>query len=126
MNTVTKVCLIVVGIIHILPLAGVIGMSQLEELYGIKPSDVNVQLLLQHRAVLFGLLGGFVLASAFRHKWKNTSFVAATVSVLSFLLLAFAIDNLNPHLHRVVMIDFFALLVIVVGYVADCWVNRDS
>ena len=49
--------LILVGLIHLLPLSGVLGSERLASLYGLSFSEPNLAILMRHRAVLFGLLG---------------------------------------------------------------------
>jgi hypothetical protein len=51
--------LTVVGIIHQLPLTGVLSVSRLQVLYGVTITDPNLEILMRHRAVLFGILGAF-------------------------------------------------------------------
>ena len=50
MGRVLSVCLLVVGVIHLLPIAGVVGASRLSALYGIAVAEPNLELLLRHRA----------------------------------------------------------------------------
>jgi hypothetical protein len=64
MGRVLSVCLFVVGVIHLLPLAGVLGASRLSALYGIAVAEPNLERLLRHRAVLFGVLGGLCIAAS--------------------------------------------------------------
>jgi hypothetical protein len=110
--------LILAGIIHLLPLAGVLGNERLAALYGIDMSDPNLSILLRHRAVLFGMLGTFLVAAAFRPGWQAAAFVAALISVVSFLLLAWSTGGYNALLSRVVTADIVALVALVVGGVA--------
>jgi hypothetical protein len=56
--------LTVVGMIHLLPLAGVLGAARLEALYGVAVDGSDLEILLRHRAVLFGLLGAFLVVAA--------------------------------------------------------------
>lgn len=57
MQKLITVLLIIVGTIHILPLSGVVGGARLASLYGMSFDEPNLAILMQHRAVLFGLLG---------------------------------------------------------------------
>jgi hypothetical protein len=107
--------LAIVGVIHLLPLAGVLGADKLRQLYGLPFEDPNLLVLMQHRAVLFGLLGVFLLVSAFRPVWTVPALVAGFVSVISFLLLAHAAGSVNPQLARVVIADWVALACLVVA-----------
>ena len=58
-------CLIVVGIIHLLPLTGVAGPGRLQALYGVAITDPDLVVLMRHRAVLFGILGAYCVLAAF-------------------------------------------------------------
>ena len=66
MRHLVTAALLIVGVIHLLPLAGVLGAERLNQLYGIDASEPNLAVLMRHRAVLFGLLGGFFVLAAFR------------------------------------------------------------
>ncbi len=65
MKKITATLLIVVGVIHLLPLVGVIGPEKLSALYGIQIADPNLAILMRHRAILFGLFGIFMCYAAF-------------------------------------------------------------
>jgi hypothetical protein len=118
MRALVAICLVVVGIIHLLPLTGVLGSAKLATLYGTSFADPNLEILMRHRAVLFGLLGAFLIVAAFRREWQAAAFVAGTISMASFLLLARATGGYNSQLGRVVAVDLVALGCLVVGAVA--------
>ena len=65
MSKLIAVLLLVAGVIHLLPLVGVLGGERLNALYGIALDEPNLQILMRHRAVLFGLLGALLVAAAF-------------------------------------------------------------
>ncbi len=110
--------LVVVGIIHLLPLSGVLGSERLAVLYGISFDEPNLAILMRHRAVLFGLLGAFLLVAAFRPLLQLIAFIAALGSVLSFLWLAWSVGNYNAEVARVFTADLVALGCLVVGLAA--------
>ena len=62
MEKVVTGLLILVGIIHLLPVSGVLGVERLAVLYGITLEEPNLEILMRHRSVLFGLLGLFLLS----------------------------------------------------------------
>ena len=68
--------LIIVGIIHLLPLSGVLGADRLGRLYGMPFADANLLILMRHRAVLFGLLGLFLVLAAFRPTMQPAALTA--------------------------------------------------
>ncbi len=78
--------LIIVGLIHLLPLPGVLGADKLSTLYGIQVNEPNLAILMRHRAVLFGLLGAAVIVAAFKPAWQPAAFIAGWVSVFRFWL----------------------------------------
>ena len=61
MKYVSVLALLIAGVIHLLPLQGVLGTGNLARLYGVAVSDPNTAILLQHRALLFGVLGVLML-----------------------------------------------------------------
>jgi len=87
MRYLVSAMLVVVAVIHLLPLPGVLGSERLSALYGLSFDDPNLQILMRHRAVLFGLLGVFIMIAAFRPSWQPLAIAAGFVSVLSFLAL---------------------------------------
>jgi hypothetical protein len=110
--------LLIVGIIHLLPLSGVLSANRLQMLYGIAVEDPNLEILMRHRAVLFGLLGAFLIAAAFVPSLQLAALAAGFASVVSFLYLAAAVGNFNEQVNRVVIADKVAVICLVVGAVA--------
>ncbi|MES2818886.1 MAG: phosphopantetheine adenylyltransferase [Pseudomonadota bacterium] len=101
--------LILAGIIHLLPVSGVLGAERLATLYGLSFAEPNLLLLMRSRAVLFGLLGALLVYAAFRPALQPVALVGGLVSVLSFLLLAWGTPAYNAALGRVVIADWVAL-----------------
>jgi hypothetical protein len=110
--------LVVAGIIHLLPVSGVLGAERLAQLYGVSFGEPNLALLMRHRAVLFGLLGLFLIFAAFRPALQPLAFAAGFVSVVSFLWLAWPVDGLNAEVRRVVLADIVALVCLLLGAAA--------
>lgn len=118
--------LLVAAIIHLLPLAGVLGAGRLSALYGIAIQEPNLVLLMRHRAVLFGLLGVFLAIAAFRPAWRDMAFVAGFVSVVSFLALAWFGADYNASVGRVVIADVVALVCLLIGAGVHLFAQRRS
>jgi hypothetical protein len=118
---VTTTMLVIVAVIHLLPLAGVFGGERLAVLYGLAFDEPNLAILMRHRAVLFGLLGAFLLLAAFRRNLQLLAFAAASVSTLSFLWLASSVGNYNSEVGRVFTADIAALVCLAVGLAAYCF-----
>ena len=118
LNRITIACLTLAGVIHLLPLPGVLGAGQLTRLYGVAADDPNVGILLQHRAVLFGLLGVLLIAAAFRHELRAVALIAGLVSTLSFLVIALNAGGYNSQVARVVAADVVAVVLLLAAGVA--------
>jgi len=118
--------LVMVAIIHLLPLSGVIGSERLASLYGISFGEPNIAILMRHRAVLFGLLGLFILFAAFAPRFQLAAFVIGFVSVVSFLWLAFSVGGYNAAIGRVVTADIVALVCLIVGAAAYAYAHRGA
>jgi len=58
--------MLVVALIHLLPISGFFGVERLTSLYDVEISGANMEILMRHRAILFGILGGFLAYAAFR------------------------------------------------------------
>ena len=115
MRYLVSASLVLAGIIHLLPLPGLLGAERLAALYGLDFSEPSLSILMRHRAVLFGLLGAFLVLAAFRPTLQPLAFIAAFVSVLSFLLLAWLSGGYNAQVGRVVIADIVALVALVIG-----------
>lgn len=108
--------LIVVGVIHLIPLSGVLGVGRLNSLYGISITDPGLSILMRHRAVLFGLLGLFCIYAAIKPPLYLIALTAGAVSVGSYLYLAYATGGYNEELRRVVVADLVAAVFLVIGF----------
>lgn len=107
--------LVLVGLIHLLPLSGIFGADRLAALYGVTLEDNSLVLLMRHRAVLFGLLGAYLIGAAFRRAWRPIALVAGFISVLSFLLLAVMSEGYNDAIRSVVIADVVALAALLIA-----------
>jgi hypothetical protein len=113
--------LVIVAIIHLLPLSGLLGAEKLNALYGTAIDDPDLEILMRHRAVLFGLLGVFILVAAFRPELQVMALVAGFVSVLSFLWLAWSVGDYNSQIVRVVLADGVAMACLIVAAAAKIY-----
>jgi len=68
MELVFRVCLFITGIINIVPSILAFISSKISNSYGIQVPNPNYELLLRHRAVLLGIIGGVLIYSAKSYK----------------------------------------------------------
>ena len=109
MAAVRAVLLLIPGIIHLLPLSGVLGSQRLMALYGIEITDPNLLIMMQHRAVLFGVLGLFLIISVFRSELQRPAIIAGLISTLSFIAIALWVGGYNELIQRVIVADVIAI-----------------
>ena len=126
MRYVVSATLVCVGIIHLLPVSGALSETRLAALYGLQFSDPNLEILMRHRAVLFGLLGGFLVYAAFHTALQPIAFVAGFVSVASFLYLCWSVGGYNAAIGRVCTADVVALVCLVIGAAARAYLLREA
>lgn len=122
MDTLISGLLIIAGIIHLLPVSGLLGAERLAALYGLSFGEPNLLILMRHRAVLFGLLGALLVWAAFRPVLQPAAMLGGMLSVLSFLLLAWATPGYNAALRKVVIADGVALACLALAIVL--WLLR--
>ena len=105
----------VTGLIHALPLAGLFGRTMLERAYGIRLGEGHdLTILMQHRALLFGLLAAACFAAMAYPTWRWPVGIAALVSMLGFVLIA----AMQPHglpIAKVMWVDIGAALLLSLG-----------
>ncbi len=121
MKYVSIVALLMTGIIHLLPIPGVMGGSTLARLYGIEVNDPSTAILLQHRALLFGVLGVLML-SAIALPWlRVTALSVGLFSAASFIVVAIAVGGYNSAVGRVVFADMVASVLLAAALVVELW-----
>lgn len=98
------------AIIHVLPLVGIMGERRLAALYGVKTSDPNLLVLMRHRALLFGLLGVFLVYAAVEPRLQFAGLVGGLISLAGYLGLYSMTVGMNRQLRRVAFIDAVALV----------------
>ena len=79
---------------------------------------------MRHRAVLFGLVGAFMVFAAFKPAYQTVAFIGGFISVLSFFYLAWSVGGYNAQVGRVLIADAVALVCLVVGGVAHAFLQR--
>lgn len=113
-SNIVSVILVVVGLINFVPVLGVASARALHKAYGIEPPTGDLAVLLRHRAVLFGAVGGFIIASAFIPALQVAAVIVAYVALVGFVLLTVMGGPVGERLIRVRDIDLFAIALLSV------------
>ena len=110
----TKVILVLVGLVNFFPMVGVTSAERLVSLYGIPTPSGDLLLLLQHRALLFGVLGGFMIFSAFHFHLRRAAVTMGLLSMLGFIVILLASGEYGAKLWNIAVIDAVASLALAV------------
>jgi len=111
--------ILLVGLANLLPGVGVVSAPRVQVLYGVALEDPNLVILMRHRAVLFGVVGGLLVASAFHAPLRLVGLIVGLTSMVSFILIAWLVGNYSAELRRVVRVDVLASLALVGAAILD-------
>lgn len=116
METIFRITLFIAGVINILPSILAFLPEKISKSYGIEIPSVNFELLLRHRAVLFAIVGGLMIYSAISKKYYSISITVGLISMISFIILYFLMNGINPELEKVMRIDLIAVILLIIGF----------
>ncbi|MGB0839282.1 MAG: hypothetical protein ACPGXL_04025 [Chitinophagales bacterium] len=118
MELLFRICLGIASIINLLPALLVFLPNRIASSYGIDVPNANYELLLRHRAVLFGIVGGLMLYAAISQKYYDLAVVVGLVSMVSFVILVPLVSgDINAALKKVMYVDLVGIAILVVGFV---------
>lgn len=110
-------CLIVVGLINLVPVIGVISAQNLESAYSVAIAGTNLEILMRHRALLFGILGVFILYAAFNPLYQLAAMIMGGASMVGFALLVIGVGDYNEAIGRVLLFDVLGIFLLLVAAV---------
>lgn len=99
------VLVLVAAVINFAPALGLVSPERMGPFYGIDLDDPNLKILMRHRAMLFGLVGGLLFVAAFHPPLRALGYVVGFSSMVSFLLIAWMVGGYNAEIQRVIVID---------------------
>ncbi|WND01844.1 hypothetical protein QGN29_09805 [Temperatibacter marinus] len=105
----TQALILLVGLINVIPVIGALSASMIQSLYHIDISDPNLVILMRHRAILFGILGGYILFSLIRRDEQKRALFVGLISMVSFAGIALMEASLNAKLSMVLTIDYVGI-----------------
>jgi len=123
MNKIYLVLLFLVGVINFLPIIGILSLEKINQSYGLNVADENIAILLRHRALLFGLIGGFTIYSVFNSQYQIPAMVLAGVSMLGFLYFFWSIGDSNSSLLKIAMADIIGVVLLSAALIVKFFLN---
>ena len=123
MNKIYLSLLFLVGVINFLPIVGILSLDKINQAYGLSVDDNSLAILLRHRALLFGLIGGFVIYSVFKPQYQIASIVLAAISMLGYLYFFWFIGDSNPVLLKIAQADIVGIVLLTLAVLIKCFLN---
>jgi hypothetical protein len=121
-----SVLVLVAAAINLAPVAGAASPERMGAFYGINLDDPSLQILMRHRAILFGGVGGLLLLAAFHRPLRTLGYVVGFSSMLSFLLIAWLVGEYNAEIQRVIVIDVVGIAALAgAGLIHAFWLRAD-
>ncbi|MEO0368088.1 MAG: phosphopantetheine adenylyltransferase [Pseudomonadota bacterium] len=117
MSKVSLILLFLVGLINFMPVIGVLSLDKINQAYGLNIVDDNLQILLRHRALLFGLIGGFVIYSVFQPQYQIAAIVLAAISMVGFLYFSWSVGGSSQALIKIAQIDLIGIVLLIAAIV---------
>jgi hypothetical protein len=115
---------LVAAAINLAPALGALSAERMTAFYGVDLEDPNLQILMRHRAVLFGVVGGLLLAAAFHPPLRTLGYVVGFSSMLSFLFIAWQVGAYSAELERVILMDVVGIAALAgAGVVHALWLR---
>ena len=118
METIFRITLFLSGLINLIPSLLAFLPHKISKSYGIDLVNGNYELLLRHRAILFGIIGGIMIYAGIVKKYYKIATTMGLISMISFILLFVLIDkDINSELKKVVVVDIAATVILCTGLV---------
>jgi hypothetical protein len=115
MEKVVTACLILVGLINLAPFLGVISTQKLESAYSVTLAGNDLVILMRHRALLFGVLGSFILYSAYAPLYQSAAMIMGGVSMIGFALLVVDVGGYNQAISKVLFFDILGIILLFIA-----------
>jgi hypothetical protein len=125
MRWIVPLMLVLCTLILLPPVVGMLGVPTLEQAYGVSLAGPDLAVLMRHRALMFGLLGGFILLAVFVRALQPWALLAALLSAGGFVVLAWTTPGHNANLAKVALFDVAAVVFALIG-LAAWWLQRRS
>lgn len=124
MNWISNLALAIAAVIHFIPVSGIMGQAALIKLYGVGIDDPNLLIAMQHRALLFGLLGVLFVVALFKTDLRVLAMCLGLASTVGFIGIAWNVGDYNSLISRVIKADVIVIIALLIGLANETWLNR--
>jgi hypothetical protein len=99
------VLLLVIALGHAIPAAAFFNSDLLAVFYGVGDIGPDLEVLLRHRALLFGIVAGILALGALRPAFRALALTVGWASIATFVYLAMTAGETNALIDRVAYAD---------------------
>ncbi len=124
MKKLLMTCLVIVGLFTFLPLFGIISAERIESAYGIELLSSDAIILMRHRALLLGMLGAFVIYSAFVPRYQKLALSLVAINMVGFIFLGMSGYPVNNAISNLMLVDIIGLFFIAVALFAKYQISN--
>ena len=96
---------LIASAINLMPVTGAFAPERMSALYGVNLDDPNLEILMRHRALLFGIVGGLLVAAVLRPSLRTLAYVVGFASMVSFLIVAWGVGGYSTSIEQVMLMD---------------------
>ena len=105
------------AVINLPPVIAAFAPSQLVRLYGVPANDKTLLALLQHRAILLGIIGAGCALAAHIELFRWPALWAASVSMITFLVFCAVQKQFNGPLRKIAIMDAIGVPLLIALFV---------
>ena len=125
MKKTISLCLLLVGLINFIPVFGILSVEKLISAYAVSIEGNDMAILLRHRALLFGILGGFIIFSAFKPHYQTVAMVMAGISMIGFAYLVLSTGSYNTAISKILVFDIVGIVLLLLAIFLK-FINRSE
>ena len=96
---------LIAAAINLMPVTGAFAPERMSALYGVNLDDPNLEILMRHRALLFGIVGGLLVAAVFQPGLRTLAYVVGFASMVSFVAVAWGVGGYSASIGHVMLMD---------------------
>jgi len=100
-------------VINLPPVVAAVAPNQLVRLYGVSSDDKALLALLQHRAVLLGIVGAGCAVAAHVEAFRWPALWAAAISMISFLVVCAVQRQFGGPLRKIAVMDAIGVPILI-------------
>ncbi len=118
---------LIAAAINLAPVLGAFAPERMTALYGVDLGDPNLQILMRHRAFLFGLVGTLLVVTAFHPPLRTVGYAIGFASMLSFVLIAWLVGGYSTNIQRVILADAVGIAALTgAGIIHVIWLRTTA